>query len=96
MMRLVTYDDWQMNFDPQTGRYFATDEDGVHECELVGFVKDSSKYDEHKLLNGIDIINRSFDFGGELDEPLVKDLGIIDGVHKFDYIYQYGYWKIID
>ena len=94
MVRLITYDDWTMDFDPKTGKYFAADEDGIHECELVGISNDK-EHTEEELLHGT-FIKEHFSFGGEFDEPQVKDLGIIDGVHKFDYIYPYGYWKIID
>lgn len=93
MMRIVTYNDWQMDFDPQTGKYFATDEDGTYECKLVGISTDKEHTDEELLLG--DFVGKEFDFGGEFDEPLVEDLGIIDGIHKYDYTYQYGYWKII-
>lgn len=91
MIRIVTYDDWQMNFDPQTGTYFASDENGTYECVLVGISNDKEHTDK-ELLCG-DFVKEPFDFGGEFDNPTEVDLGIIDGVHKFDYIYNYGYWK---
>lgn len=94
MMRIVTYDDWTMNFDPQTGKYFVCDEYGTHECILVGISTDK-EHTEKELLHGT-FVKEHFDFAGEFDEPIQVDLGIIDGVHKFDYTYQYGYWKVID
>lgn len=94
--RVVTYLDWQMDFDPQTGKYYVFYDDGVFECELVKLVENADDYTEQELLDGIGLTNSDFDFSGELDKPIEVGLGIVDGVHKYDYIYQYGFWRMTD
>ena len=93
MVKIVSYEDWQMYFDTESGKYFATDEYGIHECRLVALTDDSNHTDT-ELLNG-DFVGEDFDYGGEFDEPIRIDLGIEENIHKFDYVYQYGYWKKI-
>lgn len=94
MKRIVTYDDWQIDYDKKNDTYYATDEDGTYECELI-HITDETKHNDYELLCG-NFVGQEFDFGGEFDEPIQIDLGIVDGVHKYDYVYQYGYWKIKD
>ena len=91
---LITYDDWQIGYDRENDKYYATDENGTYECELIKVSNDKEHTDE-ELLKG-SFIGEPFDFGGECDGPIQIDLGVIDGVHKFDYIYQYGYFKKVE
>ena len=92
MEKIVTYDDWIMLYDSKTDKYYAVDEEGVFECELVSLIEDSDRYSETELLNGIE--TKDFDFSGEYDEPIVET-HIEGDVRKFNYKYKYGYWKNI-
>lgn len=97
MKRIITYIDWQMNYDENEDAYYVTEisegESRCSKCELIELTDDSS-HTEDELLKG-SFIGGKFDYGGELDEPIVIDKGIDGETHRYEYIYQYGYWKKI-
>ena len=84
--RVVTYEDWVINIDTDTQKYYVETEDGVCRCELVALVEDSDEYTEEELVKGVGVTAKDFDYSGEFDKGEFNYRGML--------IFKYGYWKV--